>query len=79
MEPSKKVDHAALTANDSHLAAIVAEYQSLLDSGRIPSQEEFLQKYPEYAVELLPYLEAIDFVGRAIPQTVKENSAPVNR
>lgn len=54
---------------DAELANAVSEYQQLLESGRRPNRAQFLSQYAAIAKELEPCIEAIEFVGFALPGT----------
>lgn len=56
---------------DTRLATVVAGYQALLESGQRPDRTAFLLQHSEFAEELVPCLEALEFVGNLVPTAYK--------
>ncbi|HRX79406.1 MAG TPA: serine/threonine protein kinase, partial [Pirellulaceae bacterium] len=51
--------------DDARVVTAVKNYMRMLDAGRAPSQDAFLEKHPEIADELRPALEGLALVHRA--------------
>ncbi len=60
----------------SRIAALVAEYQAMLMAGHTLDRTEFMRKHADFAEDLAPCLEALEYVGRVVPPTLQENARP---
>ncbi len=59
---------------DARIAALMVEYQAMRATGNGVDRATFLIQHAEFAAELGPCLEAIDFVGRIVPAIPQEKA-----
>ncbi len=59
---------------DDRIAALMVEYQAMRATGNGVDRATFLIQHAEFAAELGPCLEAIDFVGRIVPAIPQEKA-----
>ena len=73
--PENSIDSLS-SDRDMQIASIVAEYQSLLESGKNPDRQLFLTKHRVFEDELTACFDAVEFVQRLAPAL---HSAPCQK
>src|SRR5437763_16339048 len=62
---SERLDGAP--GDDPRVLRAAQEYLAELEAGRQPKRGDFVARFPEFAAELGPYLDALDMVHGAAP------------
>ena len=62
--------------DDPRLIRAAQEYLAELEAGRRPDRAEFVARFPDFADDLAPYLDALDMVHGAGPMTPRSPTRP---